>query len=55
MAVGNDSDSSGYSVSITLIVCNLEESEWFLDTSLSIMFVPNKSSLLVLENYIEAW
>jgi len=46
---GIDSNSSVLSLSIALIVCYSEESEWILDMGV-ITFVPNGSSLLVLKN-----
>ena len=45
----NDSDSSGYSLSIIPIGCCSEESKWIMDTGTTIMFVPNETGLLVLK------
>ena len=40
---GNDSNSSGYSLSITPIGCCTAKSECILDTMLPIVFIPNGS------------
>ena len=42
MAVGNDSDSYGYSLSITPIGCYLEESKWILDTGATYHVCPKR-------------
>jgi len=47
---GNDSDSSGYSLSITPSSCHSDASEWVLDTGSTYHICPEGSSLLALRS-----
>ena len=52
---GNDSNSSAFFFSITLLVCYSDASEWLLDRVQPIPYVQGGNDFLVLRNWILVW